>query len=154
MNVQSILIRAYRSLQGMVILMVVLVCGIVVWALWFERPFLSYKNLPFPTEMAVVRPGDVIPLRVARCNSSDTVRFYGITHELISLDRLNEPSSILRHETVALSPGCEESISRLNVIPPATQPGRYMARGIGIAQGMMRTFSVPWYSQPFEVVAP
>ena len=39
-----------------------------MYLLFFERPWLSYKNVPFPPTVQSVRAGETIPMLVIRCS--------------------------------------------------------------------------------------
>jgi hypothetical protein len=120
--------------------------------LWLEPPFLSYKNLPFPTKQYQVKAGQVIPLHVRRCSSAASVQAYAVTHELRSETRPEAPPYIMPAEFVTIVPGCEEGVSLINRVPDATPPDRYRVHGLAIINGPFRPRTVPWHSQPFEVV--
>jgi uncharacterized lipoprotein YbaY len=141
----------FRIVRNVAVLMT-LVCGaFLVWALFVEESFLYYENLPFPAKLKQVHAGEAIPLVVRRCNKASTVRFYDVTHELHSASDRNSKPYVLHSERVTLPPGCHETVSLVNVIPPNTPAGIYIASGLGITEGSIRTFSIPWRSQPFEV---
>lgn len=144
--------RVFTIMRWVTAAFVVVCSGLILWALYFEKPFLSYVNLPFPVRLAQVKAGEVIPLTVRRCNSSDVIRFYDVTHEIRSLSDPSRPPRILTSERVSIAPGCTEGVSLINMVPKNSPPGRYVVTGLGIVQGTARTFAVPWYSQPFEVV--
>lgn len=119
----------------------------------FEGPFLSYPALPFKA-LGPARPGESVKLLVTRCNSHDVPRDYELSHWLKDINGV-APAIVLPSVRVPLlNPGCETGISAANVVPAGTPPGRYIVGGLGIVHGTLRTFRVPWYSEPFEVVAP
>ena len=116
----------------------------------FEGPFLSYPNLPFKV-LGPARPGESVRLLVTRCNSSGEPLDYELSHWIRNVITA-EPAVILPAGRVPLNPGCETVISAANVIPAGTLPGHYVVGGMGIVKGTLRTFRVPWYSEPFEVM--
>jgi len=124
--------------------------GVMTYALVLEKPWLSYTNIPFPAaQRKTYKPGEVVQLIVARCNSSNDVRVYRITH---SLQRLDEPGwYVLPADEANMAPGCRAVTSSLNKIPLETVPGHYRVVGAGIVQGMIRDHVVPWASQSFYV---
>ena len=126
--------------------------GMISYLAVFEGPFLSYPNLPFKA-LGPARPGESVRLLVTRCNSSSEPLDYELSHWLKKIDTA-DPAVILPAGRVPLNPGCETAISAANVIPVGTPPGRYVVGGMGIVRGTLRTFRVPWYSEPFCVVAP
>lgn len=118
-----------------------------------EAPALSYTNSPFPTIESSVRPGQVIHLIVARCNSERKTRNYVISHQIIGGLR----PILMRSETSPILPGCTSSISDINKIPDGLPvevlpSGTYHIEGTAEIQGTFRTFIVLWRSQPFEIV--
>ena len=124
--------------------------GIVAWAMFIERPFLSYHNLPFPPELQRVKPGQVMPLTVERCSTASSIESYTVTHELRETTG-KRPAIIIPATLVTVMPGCHKSTSLVNIVPGATPPGTYRIHGVAIVQGSLRSFAVPWSSQPFEV---
>lgn len=142
--------KLFHAMVVLTTAMVIACAALLGWALFLEKPFLTYENLPFPPQIQKVRPGEVMPLVVRRCNSASSVRFYDVTHELRRVDR-PEPPRIMKGERVKIDPGCRQGLSTVNEVPLDTPPGVYIAAGLGIVEGTVRTFAVPWYSQPFEV---
>jgi hypothetical protein len=145
--------KASSALKALLIVFALLVVGQAAFIAYaaFERPFLTYENLPFPTQTTMVKAGEVVPLMVRRCNNTSTTRVYLVTHELERLDAL-QPNVILLAEPVPIQPGCTTGASRVNRIPAGTPPGKYRLVGAGIIEGSLRMLTVPWQSQPFEVV--
>ena len=133
-------------------LFVALAGAMVGYLAIFEGPFLSYPSLPFKV-LGSARPGESVRLLVTRCNSSSEPLDYELSHWLKNIDAA-DPAVILPAGRVPLNPGCETVISAANVIPVGTPPGRYVVGGMGVVKGTLRTFRVPWYSEPFDVVAP
>lgn len=142
----------------------------VVWAYvlitlaWYgllEKPFLSYPNLPFEIACGThkcaagenpgpVKAGTAVSIIVTRCSSSDKERSYAITHALTNA--ASHQISLLPSSIVGATPGCNETISNVNIIPPGTPPGEYYVSGYAEVPGTFRSFLVPWRSATFEVV--
>lgn len=117
---------------------------------FFEKPKMYYKNLPFPVQPHVLKPGQAVPSYVERCNTDDGLTTYTITRVLQSMD--GGESIVLPPIQVILEPGCKASKSLVSVIPYGTKPGTYRMIGKATLDGTVRKFVVDWYTQPFEVV--
>lgn len=125
------------------------VLGCVGWAFLFERPYLSYSNLPFPA-VPTVRAGEAVELTITRCSRSRSRRSYLTTHVL-----RNEASglvALLPEVLVDIEPGCISSLSRINVVPASTAPGWYTVSGQARVDGLVVTHHVAWASTPFQVL--
>jgi hypothetical protein len=131
------------------------IVGTLFYFLLFERPYLSYTNLPFPagtTSAALkVKQGDIAPLKVMRCSTSDRMEIYSTTHALRGLD--DGRFYMLPDVQVMIMPGCTTGISYVNRLPAILPPGKYELFGTAEVHGTLKTFLVPWHSQPFNVVA-
>ena len=126
----------------------------LVYLLYFEPPFLSYKGLPFQVE-GPARPGESVKLIVTRCNSSDKPRDYELSHWLQNINTINTketPTPLPAGKVPVIKPGCWTSRSAMNVVPAGTPPGIYRVGGAGQAEGTLRTVPVEWYSEWFEVL--
>lgn len=123
----------------------------LIWGGFLERPYLSYGNLPFPVLTPRVKPGEPVLLEVLRCNSDDRQRVYGMGRTLVPLDSRG-PSYVLPAGAASIDPGCNTSVSAVNVIPLGVPPGRYYVQGSAEINGSLRTFVLHWASQPFEVI--
>ena len=115
---------------------------------FFEPPFLTYPNLPFPVLTPKVKHGDAVQLDVRRCNSDTKTRVYGLAHSLVG----ETVTILLPAMPTSLPPGCAQAVSVINVVPQGTPPGTYHIEGYAEVQGTLRTYSIPWRSAPFEVV--
>lgn len=124
--------------------------GIGIWAKYYELPWLYYQNLPFPTMMPQVYPGDVAPLQVERCNSSGEKKLYNTTHNL--RNEKTGLSEMLPDRRIDIDPGCHRTISKINTVPLTTKPGIYTVWGTGVIQMRIGEREVPWYSEKFEVL--
>lgn len=134
------------------LLFVGIVGGLFAYFAYFQPPFLSYGNLPMPVRTPHVHPGDPVELTVVRCNSDNKTRIYGVSHQLVHVD--GGEVIVLPASQTSVEPGCHESVSAINVVPPGTPPGLYVIEGYGEAQATLRAVSVRWVSQPFEVTSP
>ena len=138
--------RQSRIAYALLYTMAFVVAGIV--GLLFEPPWLVYQNLPFQAMNSPVRAGRVVLIKVSRCNSSDVTRLYAVSHILEGSDT----STILPSGIAPIEPGCTSRIVATNRIPEGTLPGRYRLTGYGEIQGIVRTHSVRWQSEYFEVI--
>lgn len=118
--------------------------------LLLERPYLSYRNLPFPVVAQPVRPGDTVSLNVARCNSDRIPHNYATTHSVQNLD--TGVVLLLPDVEVMILPGCTIGESRINKLPDHLFPGRYRVYGMAEVRGTLRTHYIDWYSEPFTVL--
>lgn len=121
---------------------------VAIYFIFFEQPFLSYRNLPFPVITKAVKPGEAVQMVVSRCNSESITRISRVASVLVGPDA----EVILPVTDAPILPGCSSSVSAVNVIPPGTPPGRYMLRGYGEVIGTFRTHMVEWESQFFDVI--
>jgi hypothetical protein len=131
------------------------VCSsILIYARWFEKPWLVYQNLPFPPVILKVHPGDVVPLVIERCNSTKVIKQYSITHSLLNTDSKNLGllPVLLPSLPLSLEPGCNRYITKVHIVPIDTAPGTYKFFGSASVQGLLVTHDVEWYSEEFEVV--
>ena len=142
-----------RCFSWMLRLVVVLGIGcllFVSWGLWFEKPWLRYQNLPFPPAAEKVKAGEAVVLSVERCSDAPVTETYRTTHGIQSAK--DQKAILLPDVVVSVDPGCHRDASKINVVPKGTAPGRYVAFGVALVPGLIRTFAVPWYSEEFEVV--
>lgn len=122
----------------------------VLFYFWFlEEPWLSYKNIPFPPGISSVMAGDVIPLSVVRCNSSNKTHNYESSHALMNV--VTHEPVILDDVKVLAPPGCTNAISLINRVPKDAPPGRYVAFGTAEVHGTLRDFHIEWRSEEFNV---
>lgn len=123
---------------------------VFVYLLFFEKPYLSYTNLPFDVLEPEVEQGALIPLRVVRCNDSNKTQAYTLARSLQNLDAGDYV--VLQDSLVQVAPGCAESISLANRVPAEVKPGTYRVIGLAEVDGTLRSHKVFWYSKPFRVV--
>jgi hypothetical protein len=144
--------RVFHWLLIALVFVLAVVVGLVVFAYATDKPYLTYKNLPFPPTVAKGHPGEVIPLHVIRCNSDNVVHSYTTTHSVEDVE--THYSWILTQKEVYIAPGCTDSTSHVNRMPIELPGGRtYRIFGIASVEGVMgRKHRVEWSSMPFEVV--
>lgn len=118
---------------------------------WLAPPYLSYQNLPFPVLLERVRPGEVVPLIVARCSTASAEKTYELTRELRSMTDPRAPAIVIGATTLSVPPGCRTTLNEAHTVPSNTPPGTYRIHGVAILPGIVRTHYVPWVSRPFVV---
>ena len=116
-----------------------------------EQPYLTYENLPFPTTVESVKQGEIIPVRVIRCNSDSTTHSFALSNSLYNID--TGQYTLLPGFSIMIAPGCTDAISRINRMPTDLLPGRYKLFGTAEIRGKIRTFIVDWNSAPFNVLS-
>lgn len=126
----------------------VLFVGLLAYLVFLEAPWLTYTNSPFPVLNSPIKAGSAVQMTVARCNSTDVTRVYGLARTL----KCNGGEVVLPAGLASIKPGCTTALSAVNVIPTGTLAGTCTLHGYGEIQGIVRTISVAWESQPFEVV--
>lgn len=127
--------------------------SLLIYFLYFEEPWLSYGNIPFPILKTPVHFGEVAPMTVVRCNSSDRPHTYTLSYSIENLDTGH--FTAVPPVIVMAEPGCHAATSLANVLPessPEVPPGHYRTVGLSEVNGTLKTFEVEWYSQPFEVI--
>lgn len=139
------MIAALRLLNALCLIAVMAIGG---YYAFLEPPFLSYGNLPFPVLTPRVKDGNVVLLDVSRCNSDTKIRIYVVAHSLVG----ETMTILLPALPTSIRPGCSQSFSAINVVPLNTPPGTYHIEGYAEVQGTLRTSSIAWRSESFEVV--
>lgn len=125
--------------------------AVFLYALFLDRPYLSYPELPMRVIGTTFHAGDVVPVEVYRCNSAIEPRTFMSSRALVNvLTQLPvEPVVSL----IEAKPGCAERfINVSNRIPVNTPPGIYHYAGRSEINGLLRTFDVIWATQDFEVL--
>lgn len=125
--------------------------GLLVYALCFEAPYLSYQNLPFPLTVEKVIAGNAAPLSVERCNNSKQKQTYETTRRLVRVTDDGLKDIILGSRKVDIKPGCHRGISKISEVPKDTPPGLWQLNGTALVMGLLVVHEVEWYSEPFEV---
>ena len=124
----------------------------ISYVLFVEKPALSYMNLPFPVLKNPVYPGDVLPLRIARCSDATGRRVITSTRYLDNLGD-DQEVSVLDVIAAIIPPGCVTQVVNIHRVPESTEPGDYRLIGATAVPGLIRDFHIDWYSEPFRVVA-
>jgi len=128
-----------------------LTVAILFYFWFFEKPFLEFKNIPFPPKLAQVLPGEIVPLSIERCNNDKQPRNYLSTHSLLNVET-GQPI-LLPDVKVMIEPGCTTATSLLNRVPPEAPPGKYLVFGTAEVHGTIRDFYIDWRSEEFLVIA-
>src|SRR6266403_5467736 len=71
--------RLFHWLARTLAVLCVFILMLFIWSKYFEEPYLTFQNLPFPV-LAKAYPGRVVPLAIERCNLSHWKRTYVTTH--------------------------------------------------------------------------
>lgn len=126
--------------------------AVLIYLTLIEKPYLSYPTLPIPVVKKAVYPGDILEIKVTRCNASNSRKAYTSTR---FLDNTGDDQEVLVFELVGViaPPGCVTSISRAHRIPDSTAEGEYQLTGVATVTGIIRNFYVEWYTEPFRVLA-
>lgn len=144
-------------MKGRAVPIMILTCMVTsmlctLWLLCFEKPWLSYPVQPFPmVGKQPVIAGSLLALRVMRCNSSKTRKTYTIARSLVSMD--NGVPYVMDDLTTFLAPGCKEAVTQAHRIPEFVPTGHYRLIGLVSIQGIVRTQSVSFESETFNVEA-
>jgi hypothetical protein len=129
----------------------------VAWYGFLEPSWLSYpEGSMFEPVRDTFRPGDVVALKVSRCNSSEEPQLYLIGSRLIRLDQPADdpdPPAVLAGAPVLIQPGCLDEVSKANVLPPDTKDGVYFIQGLSKTDGRWKSANLPWSSARFKVRA-
>lgn len=125
---------------------------LIVYLTLVERPYLRYQNLPIPVLKTTLFPGEIIPMKVVRCNNSKERKVYTSTR---LLENVGEDQEMLVLEVVgvALRPGCWTSTIYSHRVPDSAQPGQYRLIGVSTVNGLVRNFLVSWYTDTFTIAA-
>jgi len=136
-------------LAGTAAVLSVTALALLVYGCWIEKPHIRYEGVPFAVGPGPFRPGQVIPMQVTRCNDTKTDGVYTVAHALKNVT--TGAVYVMEPRVTVIQPGCKTVTSLINVVPPGTPPGRYFLTGSALASGSLRSWIVPWHSQPFEV---
>jgi hypothetical protein len=124
--------------------------GILFYFWFFEAPYLTFKNIPFPPVVTEAHPGDIIPLSIERCSSASKTKNYSTSHSLINVE--TNVNILLPDVRILIEPGCTSAVSLINRIPPETPPGKYIVIGTADISGTLREYHLDWRSQEFRVL--
>ena len=125
--------------------------GFIIYLMVFERAYLSYPDLPIKVLKKNVYPGEILPLKVMRCSASSKQQLF-MTSRFMSNAGGDQEVLVLEPLGVVVQPGCLEKIVMFTRIPESARPGRYQLSGAASIQGIIRDFSVDWYTEPFTVL--
>jgi hypothetical protein len=130
-----------------------------VYDAFIKKPPLTYEGLAFDTVGKTFKPGDVVPVRVKRCNNTDAPLTYLIAHNLYSVRK--KQSFIFAGAAATptfLLPGCETITSPINRLPFDTleiplpdDEYQIFGSGYGTDPATGKVFSSTWYTKPFTV---
>ena len=140
--------KALNVLMAIATALIASVVLIFIWANYIEKPYLSYGNLPFEV-ITKPRVGEVIELRVERCNSTNKTQSYNTTRAVLNLK--TKEVITMADARVSIDSGCHRGPSRLNKLPDKLPAGLYKISGVALVPGSVIRFEVPWYSEPFEI---
>ena len=147
MNPQLNIPRRMLQLVGT---LAVLFVGLLAYLVFLEAPWLTYTNSPFPVLNSPIKAGTSVQMKVGRCSTASVTRVYTLARTL----KGKGSETVLPAGLASITPGCVTVVSAANVVPLGTPPGIYRLVGYGEIQGVVRTSSIRWESQPFEVVQP
>lgn len=143
-----------RSIIGMVLLTVNIFIGLglslFVYALFIERPVLTYANIPFPVTKSPIRAGDTIPIRIDLCVRGDDPITYIITRSIRNVE--TKTYYAIDDSVVYMESGCRSITSLASRVPPDAVPGHYVLAAVSLVDRSIGFYRVPWRSQVFEVV--
>lgn len=123
-----------------------------VWVLYFEVPYITYTNLPFPqATTSTYLAGQMTNVVISKCNMNTERVFYTSSSSLIN-DTTNEIVEFPKLPLVA-APGCQTDNAIFMRIPVNTKPGTYHFYGVTSSPGAYATHKVKWEAKPFTVKA-
>ena len=141
-----------QVLAAMVVLLAsltLMIVGLFTYSAYFEKPFLSYQNLPFPVDVKVY-PGQPISVSVIKCNADAEERKYVSTLEL---ECEGKPPIVFRPIEVTAKSGCHPSIAQVTTIPLDMPVGTYCrSSGDSTIKGLASEHRVRWNTILFEVI--
>jgi hypothetical protein len=150
MTVQKI----FTSMLMMVTICVMVIVGRVQYQNLPKPSPLSYRNLPFPPSKKRLVAGEVVPLLVDRCNSSDEVISYRVSHRIESTTtRLSYVLPGPIEQEASLEPGCTPMESLINTTSKDLSEDWYKIIGTASLTYREHTYIVVWYSEKFYVTA-
>ena len=143
--------RLLNILAGVFLILGVAIYAVNIYSSYLERPFLSYKNLPFPVTPEAVVPGQQISFVVVRCNSSHEIQQLVSTRALVPEDSIMK-AIIFDYIFVNVEPGCTPPTSLTATIPLGTAPGFYRIAGKSKVKGLAADHEVSWNTERIKVV--
>lgn len=147
----KLLERLDRIATTMISLCVLIVFASGFYVLFLEKSYLSYPKMPFPVQVATLRPGDFIPMEITRCNSDKIDHSYNVAR---AIREVHTGKIVPMDPFYSLIPaGCSTALpSRVHRVPLDTEPGRYEFYGGAETHGIVRIFDVIFRSQQFDVL--
>lgn len=147
-------LRIFRWLTVAAVAMVNIIFALLAYEFFWADPPMTYNNLPFPVQVGVVRPGEIVPLTVSRCNNTEEPLVYSMSHSLVNLEtRERFILSGLSAQDIFLTPGCRVATSFAHRTPPDLTDGMYEIYGTARITGRTRDHLLIWHSVPFKVEA-
>lgn len=141
--------KVFNALAVTFSVMIFCVAAAYFWSAYLEKPYLSYKNLPFPTT-GKVPPGERLAVSVERCNRHQITEAYSTTHGI--RNEATQQIDILPNIEVTVEPGCHLDDSKINVVPEKQAPGFYTFFGVATVRGLLVDHQVRWNSETFQVI--
>ena len=143
---------ATRSLYILMLICSVMLSAIV-WTV-FQPPSLSYPELPLRIEgpTKTFYPAQTVPLLTKRCSRMTDVMIYQLTRTIVNMET-DVSYMYPTNPKIAVPPGCTTTISQAHQLPSTIAPGLYQIRGVGTVKGPFNDIDVPFYSEPFTVIA-
>jgi hypothetical protein len=146
--------KATNSFKFSVVALVLIIIATfniaVIYNMFYQKPWLTYENLPFPPMSIAGEPGQILPLLVKRCNNDSVPHVYEVTHSLESVGD-NPRYYLLESQVLRIAPGCSEAVSLANRLPKQIPPGEYRLFGAAEIHSGFRSFQVEWHSAQFIV---
>lgn len=143
--------RLLNTLVGVFLILGVTIYAVNIYSSYFEKPFLSYKNLPFPVTPEAVVPGQQISFVVVRCNSSHEIQQLVSTRALVSEDSIMKAVAF-DYIFLNIAPGCTPPTPLTATIPLGTAPGFYRLAGKSKVKGLAADHEVSWNTARIQVV--
>lgn len=142
--------RIFYGLLAVTFLLGSLLTTHMVWSIYFEEPYLYYRNLPFQV-LSKAYPGEVVKLSVERCNRTKMTLTYSMTHSFRN-EVTKQNIYVKGIDKVSIPPGCHRDIDDINRIPKDLPAGTYVINGVSTVKSFYGFKEVEWYSEPFLVL--
>ena len=149
-NTIEVIEKMLVGFNGVVRFVGVVFMLVFLYAMFLERPYLSYPSHPMRVIGTTFHAGDMVPVEVQRCNNSFEQKTFMSSRALVNvLTQLPVEAAV---SLIEAKPGCTEKfINAASRIPLGTPPGIYHYTGRSDINGLLRTFDVTWVTQEFEV---
>ena len=139
-----------KYLTALILFSLTAMMSTAFYFLIFEKPYLVYRNIPFPPLVKAVHEGEVIPIKVSLCNNSRVPTTFTLARSLQEVD--TRATIFMSDVLIRSAPGCREAVSLAHVIPYGVPPGNYRLIGQTEIEGTLRNFRIGWDSLPFQVL--